>query len=53
MPRGRLTKVDVLPKLHKMKKNLHDNQSLKSREWFEGAEHTLNELLDFINEYYS
>jgi hypothetical protein len=52
MPRGRLTKVDILSKVYKMKKDLHDNQSLRSREWTEGSQDTLNKLIDFINEYH-
>jgi hypothetical protein len=53
MPRGRLSKVDILPKLYKMKRDLHENQSQRSREWTEGAQDTLNKLIDFINEYHT
>lgn len=55
MPRGRLTKVDVLSKIYKLKNSIYDNQICRdySAEQKQAAQQILNELLNQINEYHS
>ncbi len=37
MPRGRLSKVDMLAKVYKMKNELYQNSHTRSQEWQNGA----------------
>lgn len=55
MPRGHLTKVDILSKIYKLKNSLHNNEICWncSDDKKSGAHWVLNELLDYINEYHS
>jgi len=54
MPRGRLSKVDILSKIYKMKEELYNGTHYaKSREWHDGAHDALNRVLDLLNEYSS
>jgi len=53
MPRGRLTKVDILDKVYKMKNELYHNSHERSKEWRNGAHAAINKFLDYINEYSS
>lgn len=55
MPRGMLTRVDMLYKVHELKKSLHENFDIFknfSDEEKNGANKTLNRILDIINEYH-
>ena len=52
MPRGRMTKVDMLARVYKMKTELYNgNHRDKGAEWHDGAQDTLNKILNFLNEY--
>lgn len=54
MPRGRLSKTDMLAKVYKLKTELYDGtQHDKSGDWHDGAHHAYNTILDIINEYTS
>ena len=54
MPRGRMSKVDILARVYKMKTALYNGQhSDKSGEWHEGAHEALSKVLDALNEYSS
>jgi len=54
MPRGRMSKVDMLSRVYKMKTALYNGQhSDKSGEWHEGAHEALSKVLDALNEYSS
>lgn len=53
MPRGRLTKVDMLAKVFKMKNELYQNSHMRSQEWQNGAHAAINKIIDCINEYSS
>jgi len=54
MPRGRMSKVDMLSRVYKMKTALYNGQhSDKSDEWHEGAHEALSKVLDALNEYSS
>lgn len=55
MPRGILTKVDILNKVYRLKNDLNNNSERFqhfSSEKKDGANFALNEVLDAINEYY-
>lgn len=52
MPRGRLSKTDVLAEIYKLKTNLYDGTYHdKSEDWHDGAHHAYNTILDLLNEY--
>lgn len=52
MPRGRLSKTDILAKVYKLKTELYDGtQHDKSGDWHDGAHHAYNTILDLLNEY--
>ena len=54
MPRGRMSKVDILARIYKMKTELYNGvHPEKSADWHDGAQDTLNKILNFINEYHS
>ena len=53
MSSGRLTKVDILAKVYKMKTELHVNSNQRSKEWSNGANAALNKILDYLNEFSS
>ena len=52
MPRGIVSKTDILSRVYKMKTELYDGkQHDKSGDWHDGAHSTLNRILDILNEY--
>ena len=52
MPRGIISKVDILSLVLKIKKELGDGRyNHCSDEWRKGYDHALNTVLDDINEY--
>ena len=52
MPRGRLSKIDILAKVLKMKHKLGEGEyDHQDHEFREGYDHALNKVLDIINEY--
>ena len=54
MPRGRMSKVDMLSRIYKIKTALYNGQHHdKSGEWHEGAHEALSKVLDALNEYSS
>ena len=54
MPRSRMSKVDILARVYKMKNELYDGAHYgKSSEWHDGAHDALNRILDLLNEYSS
>jgi hypothetical protein len=54
MPRGRMSKVDILARVYKMKNELYNGTHYaKSEEWHDGAHDALNKILDLLNEYNS
>jgi hypothetical protein len=53
MPRGMMSKVDMLARVYKMKTALHDGIFVdKGKDWNDGANYTLDKILDILNEYY-
>ena len=54
MPRGRMSKVDILARVYKMKQELYNGTHYaKDKEWHDGAHDVLNRVLDLLNEYSS
>jgi hypothetical protein len=54
MPRGRMSKVDILARVYKMKNELYNGTHYaKGKEWHDGAHDALNRVLDLLNEYSS
>ena len=51
MPRSQLTKIDVESKVYKLKNHLYNGYKEKSGDWHEGANHTLNQVLEILNEF--
>ena len=53
MPRGRLHKTDMLAKVYKLKTELYskDTNSGMTGQWYDGANDSLDKVLDIINEY--
>jgi len=52
MPHGSVTKNDILARVYKIKTELY-NGEYESRpgQWHDGAHHTLNRVLDLLQEY--
>ena len=52
MPRGIVSKVDMVPRVVKMKNELcNGNHQDKTGDRHDGAHHMLNRSLDMLNEY--
>ena len=51
MPRGRVTKVDILARVYKLKNKLNKKHANKPGLWLDGADQSLNDVLDILNEY--
>lgn len=53
MPRGHLLKVDMLAKVYKLKNELYDKKSNSSMtgQWYDGANDSLDKVLDILSEY--
>lgn len=52
MPRGTMTKVDMLSRIYKMKTELYNGYYRdKGADWHNGAHEALNKVLDVLNEY--
>lgn len=51
MPRGKMTKVDILARVYKLKTNLNKKHSNRPGLWLDGADQSLNDVLDILNEY--
>ena len=52
MSSGRLTKVDIIAKVFKMKTDLYNGRyENKNTDWYDGSHDTLDKILDFINEF--
>ncbi|AXQ70479.1 hypothetical protein HOU04_gp080 [Synechococcus phage S-T4] len=54
MPSSRLSKVDILPRIYKLKTALYDGKRHdKSGEWHNGYHEALNDILDMLDEFSS
>ena len=54
MPRGRMQKIDIEPRVLKLKTELYEGKyDGASEEWIEGAHHSLNMVLNILQEYSS
>jgi len=54
MPRGRMSKVDILARVYKMKTALYEGlYDDKDKDWHDGAHHALSKVLEALNEYSS
>jgi len=54
MPRARLQKIDIEPRVLKLKTELYEGKyDGASEEWLNGAHHTLNLVLNILQEYSS
>jgi hypothetical protein len=54
MPRGRMQKVDIDARVLKLKTELYEGKyDGASEEWLNGAHHSLNMVLDILQEYSS
>jgi hypothetical protein len=54
MPRGRLSKVDILAKMYKMKTDLHNEVYVdKNTDWYDGAHDAIDKVLNYLNEFSS
>lgn len=52
MASGKLTKVDMLSRVYKMKNELYNGTHYNmSGEWHDGAHDTLNKILEILKEY--
>jgi len=52
MPRSRMSKVDILSRVYKLKTALYNGQHHdKSGDWHDGAHKALNDVLDIIDEF--
>jgi hypothetical protein len=52
MPRGKMSKNDILSRIYKLKNSLYDGQRKdKNGDWHDGYHEALNTLLDILNEY--
>jgi hypothetical protein len=52
MPRGNLTKSDMLARIYKIKTALYNGEYRhKNAGWHDGAHEALNKVLDILNEY--
>lgn len=52
MPRARMRKVDLLAKIYKLKTELYNGKyEHETGEWHDGAHHTLNKVLEHLQEY--
>ena len=52
MPRGHLSKNDVLAKVYQRKTELYDGRyESRPGQWQDGAHHAYNTILDILNEY--
>jgi hypothetical protein len=50
--RGRVSKIDILSRVYKLKTALYNGQHHdKSGDWHDGAQESLNKILDILNEY--
>jgi len=50
--RGKLSKVDILSRVYKMKNELYNGTHYaKSADWHDGAHDVLNRVLDLLKEY--
>ena len=54
MPRGRMQKVDIESRVLRLKTDLFEGRyEGASQEWIDGAHHSLNRVLDILQEYSS
>jgi hypothetical protein len=54
MPRSRLSKIDILPRIYKLKTALYDGKHHdKGGEWHDGYHEALNDILDMLDEFSS
>ena len=54
MSSGRMSKVDILARVYKMKAALYNGEHQdKSGDWHDGAHEALNKVLQALNEYSS
>jgi len=54
MPRGNMSKVDIEPRVLKLKTELYEGRyDGASEEWLNGAHHSLNMVLEILQEYRS
>lgn len=52
MPRSRMDRIDIEPRVLKLKDALHNGTYMhKNGDWHDGAHEMLNKVLDMINEY--
>lgn len=52
MPRGTVSKNDIIARVYKMKNELYDGTNCKkSGEWHDGAHDALNRILEMLKEY--
>lgn len=52
MPRNQMKKIEVEPRLYKLKTALYNGQyEEKNSDWHDGAHHILNEVLNILQEY--
>ena len=50
--KGKLTKIDILHRVYKMKNELYNGtQYAKSADWHDGAHDVLNRVLEILKEY--
>lgn len=54
MPRGRLSKIDIEPRIYKLKMKLYDGEyKIKPDQWKDGYNEALNSILNILEEYHS
>lgn len=54
MPRSRLSKVDILPRIYKLKTALYDGKRQeKNGDWHDGYHSAMNDVLDMLDEFSS
>jgi hypothetical protein len=52
MPKGQVTKVDIVSRLYKLKTSLFNGDHKdKTGQWHDGAHYALNSVLNVLDEY--
>jgi hypothetical protein len=52
MPRGQLQKHEILARIYKLKTSLYSGEhEIENGDWHDGAHHSLNKVLDILQEF--
>lgn len=51
--RGQMRKIDIEPRIHRLKHELYNQHHGASNDWKSGAHYSLDKVLQILQEYYS